>query len=336
MNMSKTFIIAEVGVNHNADLDMAHRLIDAAVAAGADAIKFQTAIPELVATNLAQKAGYQKNTSGAEESQLEMIRRIHFPLDVYEGLKLRCESKGIMFFSSAFDMVSLAFLEKLGQPCHKVPSGEITNLPYLREIGRYGKPVILSTGMATMEEISDAIAVLEKEGLPRKRITVLHCNTEYPTPMQDVNLRAMRTIAETFDVVVGYSDHTAGIEVSVAAVALGACVIEKHLTLDRNLPGPDHEASLEPHQFQAMVSAIRNIEQALGDAAKQPSPSELRNKPIVRRSLVAAVAIKAGEKFTAENVVAKRPGSGLSPMRWDEVIGRPAPRDFEADEFISL
>lgn len=334
--MSRTFIIAEVGVNHNADLDMAHRLIDAAVAAGADAIKFQTAIPELVATNLAQKASYQKKTSGAEELQLEMIRRIHFPLDVYEGLKKRCESKGIMFFSSAFDMVSLAFLEKLRQPCHKVPSGEITNLPYLREIGRYGRPVILSTGMATMEEIEVAIAVLENAGLPRKRITVLHCNTEYPTPMPDVNLRAMQTIADAFDVAVGYSDHTDGIEVAVAAVALGACVIEKHLTLDRNLPGPDHKASLEPDQFQSMVSAIRNIEQALGDTTKQPSPSELRNKPIARRSLVAAVAIKAGEKFTVENVVAKRPGTGLSPMHWDEVIGRPAPRDFEADEFISL
>jgi N,N'-diacetyllegionaminate synthase len=336
MKMSKTFIIAEVGVNHNAELNMAHMLIDAAVAVGADAIKFQTAIPELVATNLAQKAGYQKNTSGADESQLEMIRRIHFPLDIYEGLKQRCESKGIMFFSSAFDMVSLAFLEKLGQALHKVPSGEITNLPYLRAIGSYGRPVILSTGMATMEEIKDAIAVLEKEGLSRKQITVLHCNTEYPTPIQDVNLRAMQTIAETFDVAVGYSDHTDGIEVSIAAVALGACVIEKHLTLNCNLPGPDHKASLEPHQFQTMVSAIRNIDQALGDATKQPSPSELRNKPIARRSLVAAVAIKAGEKFTVENIVAKRPGTGLSPMRWDEVIGRLAPRDFEVDEFIDL
>jgi N,N'-diacetyllegionaminate synthase len=334
--MRKTFIIAEVGVNHNAVLGMAHELIDAALVAGADAIKFQTAIPELVATNLAQKASYQKMTSGTEESQLEMIRRIHFPLDVYEGLKQRCESKGILFFSSAFDMVSLGFLEKLGQTLHKVPSGEITNLPYLRAIGSYGRPVILSTGMATMDEIKDAIAVLEKEGLPRKKITVLHCNSEYPTPMQDVNLSAMRTIAEAFDVAVGYSDHTDGIEVSVAAVALGACVIEKHLTLDCNLPGPDHKASLEPQQFQAMVSAIRNIELALGDAAKQPSPSELRNKPIARRSLVAATSIKVGEAFTINNVVAKRPGTGLSPMRWDEVIGHPAPRDFEPDEFISL
>jgi N,N'-diacetyllegionaminate synthase len=334
--MGKTFIIAEAGVNHNADLDMAHKLIDAAVAAGADAIKFQTAIPELVATNLAQKAMYQNKTLDVAESQLEMIRRIHFSLDIYEGLKQRCESKGIMFISSAFDMVSLGFLEKLGQPLHKVPSGEITNLPYLRAIGSYGRPVILSTGMATMDEIKDAIAVLEKEGLPRKKITVLHCNTEYPTPMQDVNLRAMRTIAEAFDVAIGYSDHTDGIEVSVAAVALGARVIEKHLTLDCNLPGPDHKASLEPHQFQAMVSAIRNIERAIGDAVKRPSPSELCNRPIVRRSLVAAVPIKFGEKFTAENVVAKRPGTGLSPMCWDDVIGRLAPRDFDADEFISL
>ena len=334
--MSKTFIIAEAGVNHNADLDMAHKLIDAAVAAGADAIKFQTAIPELVATNLAQKAMYQNKTSDLAESQLEMIRRIHFPLNIYEGLKRRCESKGIMFISSAFDMVSLGFLEKLGQPIHKVPSGEITNLPYLRAIGSYGRPVILSTGMATMDEIKDAIAVLEAEGLRRKKITVLHCNTEYPTPMQDVNLRAMRTIAEAFDVVTGYSDHTDGIEVPIAAVALGACVIEKHLTLDCNLPGPDHKASLEPHQFQAMVSAIRNIERAIGDAVKRPSPSELKNKLIVRRSLVAATSIKAGERFSTKNVVAKRPGNGLSPMCWDEVIGRLAPRDFDPDDLISL
>lgn len=334
--MSRTFIIAEVGVNHNADLEMADKLIDAAVAAGADAIKFQTAIPELVATGFAQKASYQKQTSGADESQLEMIRKIHFPLDVYKGLKENCERKGIMFFSSAFDMTSLAFLETLGQFCHKVPSGEITNLPYLREIGRYGKPVILSTGMANMGEIEAAIGVLDAAGLSRDRITVLHCNTEYPTPMQDVNLRAMQTIASAFDVAVGYSDHTEGIEVAVAAVALGACMIEKHLTLDRNLPGPDHQASLEPDQFRAMVAAIRNIERALGSAVKRPSPSEIRNAPIARRSLVAAVPIKAGEKFTAANVLAKRPSTGISPMRWDDVIGRVAPRDFDADEFISL
>lgn len=334
--MGSTFIIAEVGVNHNANLEMAHQLIDAAVAAGADAIKFQTAIPELVATGFAQKAGYQKQTSGADESQLEMIRKIHFKLEVYPVLKEACERKGIMFFSSAFDMTSLGFLESLGQPCHKVPSGEITNLPYLRAIGSYRRPVILSTGMATMEEIEAALQVLEQAGTKRVDITVLHCNTEYPTPMQDVNLRAMKTIADKFGVAVGYSDHTAGIEVSVAAVALGACMIEKHLTLDCNLPGPDHKASLEPGPFRNMVAAIRNIEQALGSPVKAPSPSELRNKPIARRSLVASRAIKAGEAFTAENVVTKRPGTGISPMRWDEVIGRAATRDFEPDEFISL
>lgn len=334
--MSRTFIIAEVGVNHNANLEMAYKLINAAVAAGADAIKFQTAVPELVATSSAQKAGYQKQTSGADESQLEMIRKIHFPLDVYPVLKGACEEKGIMFFSSAFDMTSLAFLQGLGQYLHKVPSGEITNLPYLRAIGSYGRPVILSTGMATMEEIAAALAVLEQAGTKRADITVLHCNTEYPTPMQDVNLNAMKSIADTFAVAVGYSDHTAGIEVAIAAVALGACMIEKHLTLDCNLPGPDHKASLEPGPFCDMVSAIRNIEQALGSTIKAPSPSESRNMPIARRSLVASRAIKAGETFTADNVVAKRPGTGISPMRWDEVIGRAAARDFETDEFISL
>lgn len=334
--MSRTFIIAEVGVNHNADLEMAYQLIDAAKAAGADAIKFQTAIPELVATSFAQKAGYQREPFGADESQLEMIRKVHFPLDIYPQLKQVCALKGIMFFSTAFDMISLAFLQELGQSMHKVPSGEITNLPYLRAIGSYGRPVILSTGMATMREIAAALSVLEQVGVRRSDITVLHCNTEYPTPMQDVNLNAMKTMAETFDVAVGYSDHTAGIEVSIAAVALGARVIEKHLTLDCNLPGPDHKASLEPASFRDMVTAIRNIEQALGSAVKKPSPSELPNRLIARRSLVALRAIKAGEVFTAENVVAKRPGSGISPMCWDEVIGHTASRDFEPDEFISL
>ena len=334
--MSRTFIIAEAGVNHNADLDMAHRLIDAAVDSGADAIKFQTAIPNLVATNLAQKAIYQNKTSDAGESQLEMIRRIHFPLDAYDGLKLRCESKGIIFLSSAFDLVSLAYLEKLGLPYHKVPSGEITNLPYLREIGRYGRPVILSTGMATMEEIKASIASLEEGGLPRKQITVLHCTTEYPTPMGEVNLRAMQSIQSTFSIAVGYSDHTQGIEVAIAAVAMGATVIEKHFTLDRKLPGPDHKASLEPKELTAMVAAIRNIETALGDGIKRPTPSEARNKPVVRRSLVASRAIIAGEAFTADNITAKRPESGISPMRWDAVIGKEALHDFAPDEIIDI
>ena len=334
--MRRNFIIAEAGANHNANLEMAYQLIDAAIAAGADAIKFQTAIPELVATSFAQKAEYQRQTSSAKESQLEMIRKIHFPLEVYPKLKAVCEEKGIMFFSTAFDMTSLAFLQSLGQDLHKVPSGEITNLPYLRAIGSYGRPVILSTGMATMEEIAAALAVLEQAGTKRSDITVLHCNTEYPTPMQDVNLNAMQTIADTFAVAVGYSDHTAGIEVAIAAVALGACMIEKHLTLDCNLPGPDHKASLEPGPFGQMVKAIRNIEEALGSKVKAPSPSEISNKPIARRSLVASRAIKAGEVFKADNIVAKRPGTGISPMRWDEVIGRLAPSDFYKDELIEL
>jgi N,N'-diacetyllegionaminate synthase len=332
--MGRTFIIAEVGVNHNADLDMAHSLIDAAVASGADAIKFQAAIPELVATNLAQKANYQKKTSGEEESQLEMIRRIHFPLDVYEGLKRRCESRGIIFFSSAFDLVSLAFLEKLGQPYHKVPSGEITNLPFLREIGRYGRPVILSTGMASMGEIKNAITAMEREGLPRNQITVLHCTTEYPTPMGEVNLRAMQSMHSAFGTAVGYSDHTKGVEVAIAAVAMGASVIEKHFTLDRTLPGPDHQASLEPAELSAMVVAIRNVEVALGDGIKRLTPSEARNKPVVRKSLVASRAIKIGEEFTTENLTTKRPGTGVSPMHWDEFLGKKASRDFSIDELI--
>ena len=334
--MGRTFIIAEVGVNHNANLEMAKELIEKAIWAGADAIKFQTAIPELVATGYAQKAGYQKQTSAADESQLEMIRKIHFPLEVYRELKSTCESKGIVFFSSAFDMTSLVFLEELGQDYHKVPSGEITNLPYLRQIGRYGKQTILSTGMASLGEVEAALDAMESEGMPRSQITVLHCNTEYPTPMIDVNLRAMQTIANAFGVAVGYSDHTDGIEVAIAAVALGASVIEKHLTLDRTLPGPDHQASLEPDEFKAMVVAIRNIEKALGSAVKRPSASESKNKPIARRSLIAAIPIKAGEQFTADNIVAKRPGTGISPMRWNEIIGRIAPRDFEVDEMIVL
>jgi N,N'-diacetyllegionaminate synthase len=334
--MAKTFIIAEVGVNHNADLDMAYKLIDKAVSAGVDAVKFQTAIPEMVVTGYAQKASYQKDTSGADESQLEMIRKLLFPLETHKDIKKYCEEKGIIFFSTAFDPISLAFLEELGQAYHKVPSGEITNLPYLRQVGGYCKPVILSTGMATLGEIEAALEALEHAGTPRDRITVLHCNTEYPTPMTDVNLRAMHTIRDAFGVSIGYSDHTSGIEVAIAAVALGATVIEKHFTLDRNLHGPDHKASMEPDELKAMVEAIRNIEQALGDGIKRPSFSEAKNKPVARRSLVAACAIRAGETFSAINLAAKRPGTGLSPMRWDEVLGRKAVHDFAPDELIEL
>lgn len=334
--MTNTFIIAEAGVNHNAELNLAYQLIDAAVLAGADAVKFQTAIPGLVATGFAQKASYQKDTTGAGESQLEMISKIHFPLGAYKPIKAYCDEKKIIFFSTAFDLVSLEYLENLGQPYHKIPSGEITNLPYLRQLARYGKPVFLSTGMSTLDEIEAALEVLEQAGTSRDRITVLHCNTEYPTPMADVNLRAMLTIRDAFGVAVGYSDHTAGIEVAIAAVALGATVIEKHFTLDRKLPGPDHKASLEPDELRAMVEAIRNIEQALGDGIKRPSASEAKNIPIARKSLVAARAIRAGECFSEMNLAVKRPGTGLSPMRWGEVLGRKALRDFAPDELIEL
>jgi N,N'-diacetyllegionaminate synthase len=334
--MTKVFIIAEAGVNHNGDLSMAYQLVDVAVAAGADAVKFQTAIPELVVTSYGQKADYQKNTTAEEESQLEMIRKILFPLEVYKDIRKYCEEKGILFFSTAFDLVSLDFLEKMGQPYHKVPSGEITNLPYLRQMGGYGRPIILSTGMANMGEIEAALDVLEQAGTHRGDITVLHCNTEYPTPMSDVNLRAMATMRDAFGVRVGYSDHTEGIEVAIAAVALGATMLEKHFTLDRNLPGPDHQASLEPGEIKAMVAGVRNIERAMGDGIKRSSASETRNKGIARRSLVATSVIRAGEVFTKENLAAKRPGTGLSPMRWDEILGRKAPRDFKPDEMIEL
>lgn len=333
--MSRTFIIAEAGVNHNAHMDLALQLVNQALLAGADAVKFQTAIPEMVATSAAEKAGYQQKTTGKEESQLDMIRKLLLPMEAFKEIAAHCQKQGIIFFSTAFDLLSLEYLEGLGQPYHKIPSGEITNLPYLRHIGQYGKPVILSTGMARLGEIEAALEVLEASGTPRERVTVLHCNTEYPTPMADVNLKAMLAIRDALGVQVGYSDHTLGIEVPIAAVAMGATVIEKHFTLDRNLPGPDHRASLEPDELKAMVQAIRNIELALsGDGLKRPSPSESKNLEIARKSLVALVPIKAGEPFTEANLGVKRPGSGISPMRWDEFIGRPATRDYQADELI--
>ena len=334
--MSRIFIIAEVGVNHNADMNLAKRLVDVAVDAGADAIKFQAAIPEFVVTASAEKAEYQKKSSGTNESQLDMIRRIHFPLEAYNELQGYCYEKGIIFFATAFDLKSLEYLEFLDQPFHNIPSGEITNKPYLKAIGTYNKPTILSTGMADMTEIKEAISVLKSAGLMHENLTVLHCNTEYPSPMEDLNLRAMQSIADEFDVKVGYSDHSEGIEVAVCAASLGATVIEKHITMDKTLPGPDHKASLEPNEFKAMVSAVRNIEKALGGSEKTITPSESKNRIIARRSIVAARPIKAGELFTAENMIAKRPGDGISPMFWDEVIGKPAPCDFDKDEKIRL
>lgn len=332
----KTLIIAEAGVNHNGDLALARQLIDVASEADADLVKFQTFSADRLVTTHAGKADYQTRTTDSGESQLAMLRRLELTRDMHQALVVHCRSRGIKFLSTGFDRESIELLVELDVEYFKIPSGEITNLPYLRHVGHYGKPVILSTGMAKLGEIEAALEVLEQAGTPRGRITVLHCNTEYPTPMADVNLRAMLTIRDAFGVAVGYSDHTVGIEVAIAAVALGATVIEKHFTLDRNLPGPDHKASLEPNELKAMVAAIRNIEQALGDGIKQPTASEAKNKPFARKSLVAARAIRAGEVFSETNLAVKRPGTGLSPMRWDEVLGRKAPRDFAPDEFIEL
>lgn len=335
-NNHHTLIIAEAGVNHNGNMELAKCLINVAADAGADLVKFQTFSAERLATESAPKADYQNQTTHRAESQFAMLKQLELNMQMHEVLIAHCQQRNIGFFSTGFDIQSLDYLASLGAERFKIPSGEITNLPYLRHIGGFGRPVILSTGMASLGEIEAALEAVETAGTPRTHITALHCNTEYPTPMQDVNLRAMCSIGDAFGVAVGYSDHTSGIEVSIAAVALGATVIEKHLTLDRNLAGPDHNASLEPDEFAAMVRAIRNIEKAMGDGIKRPSPSEAKNKSIARKSLVASTSILAGERFTAENVTAKRPGTGISPMRWDEVIGRVAARDFAADELITL
>ena len=332
----KTLIIAEAGVNHNGDLALARQLIDVAAVAGADLVKFQTFTADRLATRAAQKADYQNRTTTSTESQHEMLSRLELTDAMHHELIAHCATRKIGFFSTGFDIESVDLLVRHGQNHFKIPSGEITNLPYLRHIGRLGKSVILSTGMANLGEIEAAIDALEAAGTPRAMLTVLHCTTEYPTPMAEVNLRAMLSIHAAFGVAVGYSDHTQGIEVAIAAVAMGATVIEKHFTLDRNLPGPDHKASLEPAELNAMVAAIRNIEVALGDGIKRLTTSEARNRPVVRKSLVASRAIKSGALFTAENITAKRPATGISPMRWDEVIGKTALRDFGPDELIVL
>lgn len=327
-------IIAEAGVNHNGDLELARRLIDAAAEAGADLVKFQTFKAESLVTATARKADYQTRNSGGGETQHEMLRRLELSPEAHHELIAHCAARGIGFFSTGFDLESVDFLVSLGLDKFKIPSGEITNLPYLRHVGRHGKEVILSTGMATLGDIEAAIEALEQAGTPRSMLTVLHCTTEYPTPMNEVNLRAMQSIGQAFGVAVGYSDHTPGIEVAIAATALGASVIEKHFTLDRNLPGPDHKASLEPQELKAMVTAIRNIETALGDGIKRLTPSEATNRPVARKSLVAARPIRAGEAFSEENLAAKRPGTGISPMQWDSIIGRIARRDYQSDEMI--
>lgn len=334
--MTKTFIIAEAGVNHNGSLELAKRLVDVAVDAGADAVKFQTFKADKLVSRGAQKAEYQKQTTPAEESQYEMIKKLELDENAHRELIRYCDQKQIMFLSTPFDHDSIELLNSFGMPIFKIPSGEITNLPYLRHIGRLGKEVILSTGMADLGEIEDALDVLMQTGVPKEKITVLHATTEYPCPIEEVNLHAVQTIRAAFGVKVGYSDHTQGIEMPIAAVAMGACVIEKHFTLDRTMEGPDHKASLEPEELQAMVRAIRQVTQALGDGIKKPSKSEMKNIAIARKSIVAACQIKFGESFSADNITIKRPGNGISPMRWDEVIGRTAPREFLTDELIEL
>ena len=330
------FIIAEAGVNHNGSTDVAKQLIDLAAIAGADAVKFQTFSASRLVTKHAQKADYQKLNSGTDESQFTMLKKLELNESTHHKLIEHCLKRKIIFLSTAFDIQSIELLVKLGQECFKIPSGEITNLPYLRIIGQLNKNIILSTGMSTMNEIDAAIEIIEQAGTPRSKITILHCTSEYPAPLDEVNLLAMNSIREKLGVDVGYSDHTSGIEVAIAASALGASVIEKHFTLDKNLPGPDHKASLDPTQLKSMIESIRNIELALGNGVKSLSPSEKKNLMVVRKSLVTTRAIKAGEVFTNENITAKRPGTGISPMRWDEVLGKKAIRNFIADELIEV
>lgn len=327
--MSKVFIIAEAGVNHNGSFELAKKLIDAAADTGADCVKFQTFKADTLASKSAEKASYQQQTTDATESQYQMLKKLELPDEWHPRLMNYCREKGIMFLSTPFDVDSIDFLDSFGLECFKIPSGEITNLPYLRKINSKKKPVIMSTGMSTLNEIKEALAVLKD-----CKVSLLHCTTEYPCPYEDVNLKAMQTMFEAFHLPVGYSDHTQGIEVPVAAVAMGATIIEKHFTLDRNMEGPDHKASLEPDELKAMVTAIRNIEQAFGMGEKEPAECEKKNIAIARKSIVARRAIKKGELLTEDNLTVKRPGDGISPMKWDDVIGSIAMRDYSEDEKI--
>lgn len=327
------YIIAEAGVNHNGDINLAYKLVDAAKAAGVDCIKFQTFKSENLVSHTAQKAEYQKAATG-DSSQQDMLKQLELSFGEFVSLKEYCDRKGICFLSTPFDFESIEFLNSIEMPFWKIPSGEVTNYPYLVALAKTGKPVVMSTGMCEMREIEDAIAVLRENGT--SDIKLLHCNTEYPTPYEDVNLRAMKALRDAFGVEVGYSDHTKGIEVPIAAVAMGAAVIEKHFTLDRNMEGPDHKASLEPQELKQMVDSIRHIEAALGSGDKKPSPSEKKNMAVARKSIVAAARIKAGDILTEENITVKRPGNGICPMRWKEVLGTRAVRDFEEDELIEI
>ena len=334
MSFRKVFIIAEAGVNHNGSVDIAKKLIDVASEAGADAVKFQTFKAENLVTKKAKKANYQVETTDSNESQFNMLKKFELDLEKHEQLIFHCKQKKIIFLSSPFDIESTELLYSLGLKIFKIPSGEITNLPYLRHIGKLNKNIILSTGMANLTEIKNALEVLTNSGTKKDNITVLHANTEYPTPMKDVNLKAMITIGKTFKVKYGYSDHTSGIEIDIAAVAIGATCIEKHFTLDCNMEGPDHKASLEPDALKAMVKAIRNIEIALGDGTKKPSESELPNIKIVRKSIVAKTSIKKGDTLDKNNLSVKRPGHGINPMKWDEVIGTISKKNYNEDDLI--
>lgn len=333
----KVLIIAEAGVNHNGSLEIAKRLVDEASSAAVDIIKFQTFKAEKLVSKAAKQAEYQKKNIGkGEETQYAMLKKLELSNEQHEELIAYCKLKNIRFFSTAFDIDSIDYLHSLNLGLWKIPSGEITNYPYLKKIATYKEPVILSTGMCELTDIENAINVLVANGVSKDIITVLHCNTEYPTPMKDVNLKAMLEIKEKFGVKIGYSDHTEGIEVPIAAVALGATVIEKHFTLDKNMEGPDHKASLEPSELKVMVRSIRNIEQALGTGHKTISESERKNIEIARKSIVAAKDIKEGEIFTEENITVKRPGNGISPMEWENVIGKVAKRNFQEEELIEL
>lgn len=334
MKLSKSLLIAEAGVNHNGDLDTALRLVDAAADAGADIVKFQTFKAKNLVTESAVMAEYQKRNIGAEESQLQMLEKLELSYEDHHSIIQHCKKRNIRFLSTAFDFESLAFLETLNMGLWKIPSGEITNLPYLEIIGRLGDPVIVSTGMCDYSEVEAAIRVLTSVGLAKEKITVLHCNTEYPTPFYDVNLNAMAKLGQRLGVAFGYSDHTLGIEVPIASVALGATVIEKHFTLSRDMPGPDHRASLEPQELKAMVLAIRNIEAALGEDVKTPSASEIKNRPIARKSIVAKKNIRKGETFSPENLTTRRPGTGMSPMKWHQILGKKAQQDYQENELI--
>lgn len=333
----QTLIIAEAGVNHNGDINLAKQLIDVAADAKVDYVKFQTFKANKIVTKTAKRAGYQDDNTGDTDSQFEMLKKLELTAEMHDILIDYCTIKGVKFLSTGFDLESLEYLSKIGVKLSKIPSGEITNYPYLKKVAQLYSEVILSTGMADIKEIKSAIKVLVDNGLDKKKLTVLHCNTEYPTPMDDVNLKAMNYIKSELDVSVGYSDHTLGIEVPIAAVSLGAKVIEKHFTIDRNLPGPDHKASLEPNELKAMVVSIRNIEQALsGSGIKEPSKSEIKNKAIARKSIVAKKYIKKGEFFSEENLTVKRPGTGVSPMLWEDVIGKESSRNFEEDDLILI